>query len=116
MPFYDYACKEHGVMEVYRPMGEVSNPFPCPACSKTMQRVWNRPLHFSDGISNKCGNFTRNEPIGDKPAMGYTRKELFDNMKKEDMEPLNPLNAGKTKLYPWGNEPPAHLRKAYGSR
>jgi len=73
MPFYDFHCKEHGVVELIQPMRNASSRLPCPSCGKMMNKVWHMP-----GINGSLPTLT--------PKMGKTRWELFENMEKEGIQ------------------------------
>lgn len=39
MPIYEYNCKEHGIFEMYRPVGLNKHPAPCHECGKLSVRA-----------------------------------------------------------------------------
>jgi putative FmdB family regulatory protein len=44
MPLYEFACEEHGVFEVRRPIGQAADPVPCVHCERPAARVFTPPL------------------------------------------------------------------------
>jgi putative FmdB family regulatory protein len=70
MPLYEYCCKAHGTQEIIQGMNDVHEAM-CPACSKPMRRIFTTS-HFRE-----------------KPQMGKTRLELFNNLASEGMAPKN---------------------------
>lgn len=48
MPYYDFKCEEHGILEIIVNIKDIEDINKCPICGKPLKRVYSIPFLMGD--------------------------------------------------------------------